>query len=198
MTEYGDLDQTGLIEWQFAWRSARRLMRMLADGFHGALAWDAFDNLHEHDGVWATYGLLKTDRDTWTYAAKKRYFAAKQVYRFVRPGWRRVEVVAPSRDPKDVYASWHDPMRHVRLLAFTSPDGQDVTLVGMSRVEGDVELKAALSGLAPGASGKPLAYYRTTRTEDARLVETKGAVSGFVRISVPEGSIFTLTTLRAP
>jgi len=51
MTEYGDLDQTGLVEWQFAWRSARRLMRMLADGFHAALAWDAFDNLHEHDGV---------------------------------------------------------------------------------------------------------------------------------------------------
>ena len=62
MTEYGDLDQTGLIEWQFAWRSARRLMRVLADGFHAALAWDAFDNLHEHDGVWATYGLLRTDR----------------------------------------------------------------------------------------------------------------------------------------
>jgi len=198
MTEYGDLDQTGLVEWQFAWRSARRLMRMLADGFQAALAWDAFDNLHEHDGVWATYGLLRTDRQTWSYTPKKRYFAAKQVYRFVRPGWRRVEVALPPRDPKDVYAGWHDPMRHVRLLAFTSPDGQDVTLVGMSRVEGDVALEVGLNGLAPGAAGKPLAYYRTTRTEDARLVEEKAATSGAVRISVPEGSIFTLTTLRAP
>ncbi len=198
MTEYGDLDQTGLIEWQFAWRSARRLMRMLADGFHAAVAWDAFDNLHEHDGVWATYGLLKTDRETWAYTPKKRYFAAKQVYRFVRPGWHRVGVALPPRDPKDVYAGWHDPMRHLRLLAFASPDGSDVTLVGMSRVEGDVELEVALSGLAPGAAGKPLAYYRTTRTEDARLVEEKRAEDGVVRIFVPEGSIFTLTTLRSP
>jgi hypothetical protein len=198
MTEYGDLDQTGLIEWQFAWRSARRLMRMLADGFHAAIAWDAFDNLHEHDGVWATYGLLRTDRQTWSCAPKKRYFAAKQVYRFVRPGWNRVEVALPPRDPKDVYAGWHDPMRHVRLLAFTSPDGEDVTLVGMSRVEGDVALEVVLHGLAQGASGKPLSYYRTTRTEDARLVEEKVAASGALRISVPEGSIFTLTTLRAP
>jgi hypothetical protein len=198
MTEYGDLDQTGLIEWQFAWRSSRRLLRMLADGFHAAIAWDAFDNLHEHDGVWATYGLLKTDRDRWTYAPKKRYFAAKQVFRFVRPGWHRVAVALPPRDPKDVYAGWHDPMRHLRLLAFTSPDGSDVTLVGMSRVEGDVELAVALSGLAPGAAAKPLAYYRTTRNEDARLVEEKGTETGVVRISVPEGSIFTLTTLRSP
>jgi len=198
MTEYGDLDQTGLVEWQFAWRSARRLLRMLNDGFHAALAWDAFDNLHEHDGVWATYGLLKTDRDTWTYAPKKRYFAAKQVYRFVRPGWSRVEVTAPSREPKDPYASWHDPMRHVRLLAFASPDGQDITLVGMSRVEGEVTLEVGLSGLAPGASGKPLSYCRTTRTEDARLVEETTMRNGAVRIGVPEGSIFTLTTLRLP
>jgi hypothetical protein len=198
MTEYGDLDQTGLVEWQFAWRTSRRLLRMLVDGFHAAIAWDAFDNLHEHDGVWATYGLLKTDRDTWTYAPKKRYFAAKQVYRFVRPGWQRVAIGLPPRDPKDVYAGWHDPMRHVRLLAFASPDGSDATLVGMSRVEGDVELEVALSGLAAGTSGKPLAYYRTTRTEDARLVEERKAEGGTLRITVPEGSIFTLTTLRSP
>ena len=103
----------------------------------------------------------------------------------------------PPRDPKDVYAAWHDPMRHVRLLAFTSPDGQDVTLVGMSRVEGDVALEVGLSGLAPGASGRPLAYYRTTRTEDARLVEEQTATRGVIRATVPEGSIFTLTTLRS-
>jgi hypothetical protein len=42
------------------------------------------------------------------------------------------------------------------------------------RVAG-VELKVALSGLAPRATGKPL-----------------------LRISVPEGSFFTLTTLRSP
>ena len=140
---------------------------------------------------------MKTDREAWTYAPKKRYFAAKQMYRFVRPGWRRVEVTLPPRDPKDVYAAWHDPMRHVRLLAFTSPDGQDVTLVGMSRVEGDVALEVGLSGLAPGASGRPLAYYRTTRTEDARLVEEQTATRGVIRATVPEGSIFTLTTLRS-
>ena len=194
MTEYGDLDQSGLVEWQFAWRSARRLLRMLEDGFHAAIAWDAFDNLHEHDSLWATYGLLRTDRSTWTYAPKKRYFAAKQVFRFVRPGWHRVAVDVPPRDPKNAYAGWQDPMRHLRLVAFASADGRDVTLVGMSRVEGDVDLAVSLKGLAAGAEGMLVSYLRTTRTEDARLVEQKPAAGGTVRITVPEGSIFTLTT----
>jgi hypothetical protein len=198
MTEYGDLDQTGLIEWQVAWRSTRRLLKLLADGFSAGIAWDAFDNLHEHDGAWATYGLLKTDRQGWTYTPKKRYFAARQVYRFVRPGWHRVEIAVPPRDPKDVYALWHDGMRHGRLVGFASPDGKDFTLVGMSRVEGDVELEVSLRGLASEGMGKPIAYYRTTRTEDCRRVEGKGAPGGGLRVTIPEGSIFTLTTLAGP
>ena len=36
---------------------------IVTDGFTAGMAWDAFDNLHEHDGVWALYGLLETHRD---------------------------------------------------------------------------------------------------------------------------------------
>jgi hypothetical protein len=193
MTEYGDLDQSGLIEWRVAWRSTRRALKFLEDGFSAGLAWDGFDNLHEHDGVWATYGLLETNRESWTYEPKKRYFAAKQLYRFVRPGWTRVDVSGPPRDPKDVYADWHDPMRHLRLLGFVSPDDTDFTIVGMSRVEADVELDVSLKGLGSGR----LAYYRTTRSEDCALVtELEPDEDGVMRVVVPGSSIFTLTTLR--
>jgi hypothetical protein len=193
MTEYGDLDQSGLIEWQVAWRSTRRALKFVEDGFSAGFAWDAFDNLHEHDGVWATYGLLETDRESWTYEPKKRYFAAKQLYRFVRPGWTRVEVSGPPRDPEDVYAGWHDPMRHLRLVGFVSPDGADFTLVGMSRIEADVELEIELRGL----EGGPVAYYRTTDSEDCVLAaEIEPDEDGRVRAVVPRDSIFTLTTLR--
>ncbi|MCK7471925.1 MAG: hypothetical protein MZU95_14925 [Desulfomicrobium escambiense] len=47
---------------------------------------------------------------------------------------------------------------------------------------------------AAGAEARLVSYLRTTRTEDARLVEQKPAAGGTVRITVPEGSIFTLTT----
>jgi hypothetical protein len=169
-------------------------MKFVADGFSAGIAWDAFDNLHEHDGVWALYGLLETDRDTWSHIPKKRYFAAKQVYRFVRPGWARVEVTGPPHDPEDVYAIWHDPMRQLRLLGFVSPDGEDYTIVGMSRIETDVELEISLKGLE-GPAG-PARYFRTTRTEDCELVGELEAEDGVLRVVVSEGSIFTLTTLR--
>jgi hypothetical protein len=194
MTEYGDLDQTGLVEWGVAWRSTRRLMKFVADGFTAGMAWDAFDNLHEHDGVWAVYGLLDTHHETWAHTPKKRYFAARQVYRFVRPGWTRVEVTGPPSDPGDVYAIWHDVMRHLRLLGFVSPDGKDLTLVGMSRIEAHTELEISLEGLE--ATPGPLGYFRTTREEDCELVGEVEVEDGVVRVVVPEESIFTLSTLR--
>jgi len=95
MTEYGDLDQTFEIEYEFAWRSTRRLMKSLDNGFNAGIAWDAFDNFHQHDTIWAEYGLLKTDTVRWTYTPRKRYYAAKQVYKFVLPGWKMVEISAP-------------------------------------------------------------------------------------------------------
>jgi len=195
MTEYGDLDQTGLIEWQFAWRSTRRLLGFLRDGFSAGIAWDAFDNLHEHDGAWATYGLLATDRETGAHEPKKRYFAAKQVYRFVRPGWRRVVVSGPERDPDDVYAAWHDPMRHLRLIGFASADRREFTLVGTSRLESDVQLDVEVKGLEPGEGPGPASYYRTSRGEDCERVGGVEVDEGLRRLVVPERSIFTLTTV---
>ncbi len=196
LSEYGDLDQSGAIEWQFSWRSTRRLLKALEDGWNAALVWDAFDNLHAHDAAWASYGLLRTDRASWTYAPRKRYFAARQIYRFVRPGFERVAVAWPAPDPKDVYATWHSASRHVRLLAFASQDGAELTVVATSRVEGDVALELSLRGLAPAAASKPLAYYRTGRAEDCRFVEEKTPANGLVRVVIPSESIVTLTTLR--
>jgi hypothetical protein len=195
LTEYGDLDQTGAIEWQFAWRSTRRLLKALEDGWSAALAWDAFDNQHLHDAAWTEYGLLKVDRASWTYTPRKRWFAASQVYRFVRPGWSRVEVSRSKPDPKDVYGTWHDAGRHVRLLAFASPDGADATVVGMNRVESDVQLELTVSGLAPAAATKPFAVVTTTRGENARRTEPVRAETGVLKLTVPEGAIFTITTL---
>jgi hypothetical protein len=85
-------------------------------------------------------------------------------------------------------------MRHARLLGFVSPDGKDFTLVGMSRIENDVELEISLKGLEIPA--EPVGYFRTTRTEDCELMGEIEAEDETLRVVVPEGSIFTLTTLR--
>ena len=93
---------------------------------------------------WSTYGLLKTDRTGWTYSPKSRFYAAKQIYRFVRPGYQRVELRSPDLDPTDAYAEPKSPMRHVLVVAFLSPDGQDCTIVGMNSIERDAQLTVSL------------------------------------------------------
>ena len=52
------------------------------------IVWDAYDNFHGHDDFWGIWGLLRTARHRYT--PKKRYYAARQVYRFVPSGSRRV------------------------------------------------------------------------------------------------------------
>jgi hypothetical protein len=198
MTEYGDLDQTGLIEREFAWRSARRLLKCLNEGFSAGLAWDAFDNFHEHDGAWALYGLLSTDTVKWTYTPRPRYHAAKQVYRFVKPGFIRAELSPAEPDPskKDVYAIWHNAYRHVPMAAFVSPDRKDFTIVGMSRIEGDVPVTFSLQGFDWGAVGRPVLYFRTGRGEDCKKVREIPADNTQFKAVLRERTIFTLTTVR--
>lgn len=196
LTEYGDLDQSGEVEFGVAWRSTRRLLKRLNEGFSAGLAWDAFDNFHEHDQAWAAYGLLKTDREKWTYTPKRRYSAAKQVYRFVKPGFRRVDISGPPRDEKDVYATWRMPLKHLLLSAFASPDGKDFTLVGMSTIESDARLSLALKGLAPEIEGKTVACYRTSRNEDCVKTGELKIENGGVEYTAAENSIFTLTTVK--
>ncbi len=196
LTEYGDLDQTGEVEYGVAWRSTRRLLKRLNDGMSAGIAWDAFDNFHEHDGAWATYGLLQTDRDQWTYTPKRRYYAAKQVYRYVKPGFHRVQISVLEKDRSDVYATWHAPLKHLLLSAFVSPDGSDFTIVGMSTIESDTILHIELKGLAEEISQKNLSYYRTSRNEDCVKIGDIQIERESVQAVVPENCIFTFTTVK--
>ena len=92
MTEFGDLDQDASREDRIAWVCMERLFRLLTDGMHGAMLWDAFDNYHDHDDAWTTFGLLQNAWDL--YIPKKRYFALKHLFRYVRPGFRRIAAYA--------------------------------------------------------------------------------------------------------
>jgi hypothetical protein len=194
ITEYGDLDQSEEVEYGVAWRSTRRLLKLLSDGAAAAMAWDAYDNYHEHDAAWATYGLLRTDRETWTYTPKPRYFAAKQVYRYVPPGFVRIGVTDTGRNPGDVFDKWKAPLRHVRLQAFASTDGRELTIVGMSAVERAVTLDVRLEHLSV-PEGTAFRYVRTSADEQARIAGTLRVAGGRLSIPVTAGTIFTVTTL---
>jgi len=185
MTEYGDLEQSGEREWYVAWVMTRRLFDHLLGGFRGALVWDAYDNYHDHDEAWTIYGLLRTGLRVYT--PKKRYFACKQAFRFVLPGFERQEVVNPASE--------------VRVLAFANPAREQVTLVGMNESFYPIWLNLKLNGLTESVLKAGFSYYRTNEQENCHTIGqipvTRTHESYYsLDVSIPPASIFTLSTLR--
>jgi O-glycosyl hydrolase len=185
MTEFGDLDQSGEKEWYVAWRMASRLFDLLDAGFNGALVWDAYDNYHDHDEAWTIYGILRTGLRVFT--PKKRYHALKQLFRFVPPGWQRVEAVSETAG--------------LRVLAFASPSRDQVTLAGMNATSEPIYLNAWLDGFADAVVKGNLAHFRTSEQENCHHlgnVPVRGPNWPFNGIDalVPAHSIFTLTSFH--
>lgn len=195
MSEYGDLDQTGEVEFGIAWRSTRRLMKALADGFSAGMVWDAYDNLHKHDNAWTTYGLLSYDQASRLYFPKSRYYAAQQIYKFVKPGMVRLNITALDFDDQQTYAAYKSPLKHLRLLAFATPDLRDFTIIGMSTIESNVALQIDLTGLKFASDGD-IAYFRTGRKEAFKKISGAVVQDHILQATVPENSIFTLTTYK--
>ena len=183
MTEYGDLEQSGEKEWYVGWWMTSRLFDQLENGFNGALVWDAYDNYHDHDEAWTIYGLLRTGLRLYT--PKKRYYASKQVFRYVLPGFERLEV---SSVPSDL-----------RVLAFANTKRTQFTLVGMNNSYKSYHLNVTLGGFQDNVIAGKVAYFRTSENENCyRIGEipVRGANYPFTGIDaqVSPDSIFTLAT----
>ena len=195
LNEFGDLDQTNEIDFEFAWRSTRRLFLALRDGANSGQFWDALDNYHKHDSTWSTYGLLKTDTLSWTYKPKTRFFALKQLYKFVKPGFVRIAINAPKNNKYDVYEMWHNELKNIKCLAFISPDGKDFTITGSNLIESDVAFNVQLSNI-PGAEGKKCYTYVTTRQQNCELISETTVKNMALETRFPEKCIFTITTIK--
>lgn len=192
LTEYGDLDQSNEIEFEVAWRSARRLIKALNDGMTGAMVWDAFDNYHVHDSAWAQYGLFKTDTLQWSYKTKPRYYANKQFYKFIKPEFERCEI--EQQKSSHIFGVWTDPLRNMYLSAYTSKGKDAFTFVGMSLVEADVAMTIKLRGFSEAINGKKVYYYRTGRNENCVKAGETTVEDNKVTVVIPERSIVTITT----
>ncbi len=185
MGEFGDLEQTGEREWTTAMWIFSRLLDQLLAGFNASLVWDAYDNYHDHDEYWTIYGIIRTGLRAHT--PKKRYHALKQVYRFVPPGWQRVELL--SSNPQ------------VRAAAFTNPERTHLTVAGMhtSAIRPAI-LNLSAAGLAEETLRGKVTYYRTSAAENCHTIAhipMRGGNYPFIGIEavLPPDCIFTFTTL---
>jgi O-glycosyl hydrolase len=177
LTEYGDLDdldRSAENEWKhFSLAASERALTALNQGASAALFWDAYDNYHEHYPRLTFYGLMRNADHI--YAPKKRYYAAKQLYHFVRPGSQRI---AATTDTPGLLVS-----------AFWNGATDSFTLVGVKR-GGPSRIQVAISHSDPAPSEWEL--YETTRNLDCVKVDTPRIRNGVAEIDLPDEAIFTL------
>lgn len=175
MTEYGDGDATGEKEWEAAENSTRRLIHCLLDGAQAGLVWDAYDNFHDHDKAWSIYGLVRRSRHEYT--PKKRYYAAKQIYKFVKPGSTRIELQGMSSE--------------LHAAAFRHPL-HGTTIAGMNTRSRPIRLTIELDP----SSGPLFQGYFTNRELNCADVGTFAAEGGTLKLLIPANTIFTLSQSR--
>jgi len=177
LTEYGDLndlDKSAQNEWKnFSLASTQRVLTALNQGAGAALYWDAYDNYHEHYPRLTFYGLIKnTDH---IYSPKKRYYAAKQLYRFVRPGSRRIGATTDA----------------ATLLVSAFHDGATNSLIIVGAKQGGptrVELALSQARSMPAV----WALYESTPTLNCVKVNDVPVREGIAAFDLPQEAIFTL------
>ena len=182
LTEYGDLsdrDKSFENEWKNqSIKATQRVLRALNQGATAALFWDAFDNLELCEMRPSFYGLMRNDDHH--YSPKKRYYAAKQLYRFVRPGSERI---AATTDGTGLMVS-----------AFRSRPDNSIVVVGVKQ-GGSRSVRVTL----PDGIQTPSAWevYQTTRTLDCSPTGSVAVTQGVAELELHDEVIFTLVGNRS-
>jgi hypothetical protein len=119
------------------------------------------------------YGLMQNVDHI--YSPKKRYYGAKQLYHFVRPGSQRI--AAESNSP------------NLLVLAFRSGVTNELIVVGV-KTGGPHSVRVEL----PDAKPFPAVWelYETTRQIDCLKVDAIPVAGGAAEFDLPDEAIFTL------
>lgn len=177
LTEYSGsnhYDKTANNEWvDFSLAANRRALTALNQGASALFYFNAFDDYEECTREHTYWGLFTSAGHV--YSPKKRYYAARQLFRFVAPGSQRIAV---STDAKGLTVS-----------AFRDGGQDTITLVGVK--EGGASRIQVSVPLAP-ATPRKWELYLTTRELNCRKTETLDAAGGAVEFDLPEEAVFTL------
>ena len=177
LTEYGDLndeDKTFENQWKnFSLAANRRALTALNQGASALFFFDAFDDYEECAKRLCYYGLFRSA--SHVYTPKKSYYATRQLYHFVRPGWRRI--AATTEAPG------------LTLSAFQGPSRDALVVVGVKE-GGPNQFRVDLPQTGPGPASWDL--YETTRELDCQKVVTVPVRDGHAEIELPAEAVFTL------
>jgi len=178
LTEYGDLsdeNKTFANQWKmFSLAANRRALTALNQGASALFYFDAFDDYEECMKRLCYYGLFTSASQV--YSVKKSYYAVRQLYHFVRPGWQRIAVSTEAPG--------------LTVSAFQGPAPDALVVVGVKE-GGPNHFRIELP---PAAAGNTTSWdvYETTPELDCQKVMTAPARNGWADIELPAEAVFTL------
>jgi len=177
LTEYGDLndeDKTFDNQWKhFSLAANRRALTALNQGASALFFFDAFDDYEECARRLCYYGLFCSS--SHIYSPKKSYYATRQLYHFVRPGWRRIAATSEAAG--------------LTLSAFQGSAADALVIVGVKE-GGPGHFRIELPPAAPAPANWEL--YETTRELDCQKIMTVPVREGAAEIDLPREAVFTL------
>ena len=177
VTEYGDLndeDKTFDNQWKhFSLAANRRALTALNQGASALFFFDAFDDYEECARRLCYYGLFCSS--SHIYSPKKSYYATRQLYHFVRPGWRRIAATSEAAG--------------LTLSAFQGSAADALVIVGVKE-GGPAHFRIELPPTAPAPTNWEL--YETTRELDCQKIMTVPVREGAAEIDLPREAVFTL------
>ena len=175
LTEYGDLndrDKTARNEWKnYSLASNRRALTALNQGASAVFFFDAFDDYEECARRLTFYGLFRSADHI--YAPKKRYYATRQLYHFVRPGAQRIGAATDAAG--------------LMVSAFHNGTAGELVVVGVKE-GGPKHVEVAL----PSQAVASWDLYMTTQSVDCVKVGTIAASAGVAQLDLPDEAVFTL------
>ena len=175
LTEYGDLndqDRSAENDWKnYSLLANRRALQALNGGAQALFYFDLFDDYEECARRMTWYGLFTSAGHNYT--PRKRYFATRQLYHFVRPGAQRVDATADGAG--------------LTVTGFVDRTSNAVILVGVKQGGPDqVEVKLA------GGAVDSWELYVTTRELNCARMEPVRVLNGTAKVTLPGEAVFTL------
>jgi len=176
LTEYGDLndqDRTDGNDWKnFSLAANRRALTALNQGASAVFFFDAFDDYEECARRLTFYGLFRSADHIYT--PRKRYYATRQLYHFVKPGAQRIGAVSDTAG--------------LTVSAFFDTSTSSLVVVGVKE-GGPKRVDLVLSGVE---ASEPFDLFITTPTLNCQKVAAVSSSEGVAKLDLPDEAVFTL------
>lgn len=176
LTEYGhlnDLDKTAENDWKmYSLNASRRALTNLNEGANALFYFNAYDDYEECGGRLCYYGLFHSADHV--YYPKKRYFAVKQLYHFVRPGAHRVAATGVEKG--------------LTTSAFKNPGGS-LVVVGVKE-GGPNRIQVVINDSI--STYNQMDLYLTSRSVNCIKQATIQVQNDLAEFDLPDEAVFTL------